>query len=271
MPAFDRVKTHAIRALQEAHVYGLAKRVNDLVAPRLPREKARHSRMLALYAAFVQPGELVFDIGANLGNRTSVFLELGARVVAVDPQSVCIARLRSRFAGEPRVTIVPMALGPIGGEADLLTSQAHGISSMSKDWVRSVQDSGRFASYRWDRMERVQVTTMDALIAAFGRPQFSKLDVEGFESQVLQGLSNAVAALSFECAPEYLPNAFACMDRLGELGRYEYNYNLNETMVFELPRWVSPKQMRQILETIDADTFADIYARLRDDPAAPNA
>ena len=218
--------------------------------------------MKVLYSAFVRPGDRVFDVGANLGNRTAMFLELGARVIVVEPQLICVAALRTRFAGEPRVTIVPKALGSSAGVAEIRTSQAHGISSMSADWVASVRDSGRFAMYSWDRTEQVSVTTIDALIAEYGRPAFCKLDVEGFESQVLAGLSTALPALSFECAPEYLTNAYSCIDRLTELGEYQYNYNLNETMSLELASWVRADQMRAILRTIEGGAFADVYANL---------
>ena len=257
----ERLRVEAARALQSLRLYGLAKKANDSVLPLLPRERARRARMKALYGTFVRPGDLVFDVGANLGNRTAIFVELGARVVAVEPQSVCLAALRDRFENVPEVTIVPQALGSTVGVAEIQVSQAHGISSMSPDWVASVRESGRFAMYSWDSKERVSVTTVDTLIAEYGRPAFCKVDVEGFESQVLEGLSTALPVLSFECAPEYLANAYSCIDRLGRLGVFEYNYNLNETMVLELSSWVGAEQMRSILRKIEHDAFADVYAR----------
>jgi len=143
------------------------------------------------------------------------------------------------------------------------TSQATVISSMSAEWLASVRQSGRFGVHDWKQRVTVRVTTMDALIAEYGQPAFCKLDVEGFESEVLAGLSSAVPALSFECTPEFLTNTISCVDRLNELGHYEYNYNLSETMRFELADWVSPGQIQQLLRTIDSNTFADVYARIR--------
>jgi FkbM family methyltransferase len=218
--------------------------------------------MKALYGEFVRSDDLVFDVGGNVGNRTAIFLELGARAIVVEPQLICVAAVGSRFASESRVTIVPKALGSTAGEARILTSQAHGISSMSPDWVASVRDSGRFAMYRWDRTERVPVTTIDQFIGEYGSSAFCKLDVEGFESQVLGGLTTALPALSFECAPVYLTNAYACFDRLTELGEYRYNYNLNETMNLELESWVPNDRMRSILRTMERGAFADVYAKL---------
>jgi FkbM family methyltransferase len=259
----SRVLSRTVQLLQTMRLYGVAKRANDLIAAFLPRERARRARMQTLYSTFVRSGDVCFDVGANIGNRTATLVELGAQVVAVEPQQVCIEQLRKRFGSEPRVTIVPKALGRSPGVAEMQISQAHGISSMSRGWVESVRKSGRFAMYRWDRTERVVVTTMDALIADYGRPAFCKLDVEGFESEVLAGLSAPVPALSFECAPEYLDNATSCIDRLEELASYEYNYNLNETMNLGLSEWVSANQMCILLQSMAPEAFADVYARLR--------
>ena len=44
----------------------------------------------------------------------------------------------------------------------------------------------------------VPVTTLDALIERHGVPSFVKVDAEGFEEEVLQGLSRSIKALSFE-------------------------------------------------------------------------
>src|SRR5689334_4646326 len=44
---------------------------------------------LRFYRQFVGPGDLVFDVGANVGHVTKVFLRAGARVVAIEPQSIC--------------------------------------------------------------------------------------------------------------------------------------------------------------------------------------
>ena len=78
---------------------------------------------------------------------------------------------------------------------------AHTISSLSHDWIRSVVASGRFADHVWNRRERVPVDTLDHLMARFGRPSFIKIDVEGFEDQVVAGLSRPVPEMSVAIAP----------------------------------------------------------------------
>ena len=54
-------------------------------------------RMRAHFSQFICPGELVFDIGANTGHLTQVFLSLGARVVCVEPHPDCVKALKKKF------------------------------------------------------------------------------------------------------------------------------------------------------------------------------
>jgi protein-L-isoaspartate O-methyltransferase len=58
------------------------------------RQRSRAAAMDALYRQFVKPGDLVFDIGAHVGDRVAAFRRLGARVVAVEPQPALKLTLR---------------------------------------------------------------------------------------------------------------------------------------------------------------------------------
>ena len=59
--------------------------------------------MDALYARFVRPGDLAFDIGAHVGDRIGSFRRLGARVVALEPQPLCARAIRAIYAGDDKV------------------------------------------------------------------------------------------------------------------------------------------------------------------------
>jgi FkbM family methyltransferase len=216
-----------------------------------------------VYDELVAPGALVFDIGANVGARTREFLERGAFVVAVEPQPACMAELERQFGDDPRVLLVENALGAEEGVGTMLCTSASTIASMSPDWIEHVRASGRFSEYTWGESIEVPVSTMSALIAEVGAPAFCKIDVEGFESQVLAGLDHPVRAVSFEFVPEHLEGALASIERLDTLGAYEYNLSLGESLGFETATWRSAEEMRARLTTL-AHTLAwgDVYARI---------
>jgi FkbM family methyltransferase len=218
--------------------------------------------MLAFYAQFLKEGDLCFDVGANVGNRTAVFADIGARVIAVEPQEACVAVLQKRFERRPAVTVVRTALGEKPGTQEMLMSEVSTIASMSKEWIERVRSSGRFAEYHWDKTVTVTVTTLDALIARFGVPAFIKIDVEGYERYVLQGLTRPVEMLSIEFVPELLENTVACLTHLEQLGPIVANYSVGESMEWALQDWVSAATLLDILRSIsDPSVFGDVYVR----------
>ena len=229
---------------------------------RLLFSRRRRLRALGFYRQFVPPGGLCFDVGANMGNRTDLFLRLGARVVAVEPHDLCLDVLRKRFGD--RVEIVDAALGPAVGVADLLVTSAHSLSSLSPEWTDAVRESGRFSEFTWDRTERVDVTTLDELIARWGVPDLCKIDVEGYEQEVLEGLSQPVGAISFEFTVERLESRLASVRRLDALGMRQFNYSSEESMRLQWERWVGVDEIVAFLRrpAHTAGTFGDVYARL---------
>jgi len=60
---------------------------------RAERERRELEMFGHFYRVFVAAGDLCFDVGANLGNRTRCFRQLGCTVVAVEPQGECFRKL----------------------------------------------------------------------------------------------------------------------------------------------------------------------------------
>ncbi len=214
--------------------YGLARSAAIYHARPLRRRRAR-----AFYRAFVPPGGVCFDIGAHLGDRTGHFLALGARrVVAVEPQPGPLAVLRRLFGRDPRVVLIGAALGAAAGEAELAIDPRNPtVASLSPQWRAQVARSAAFAGIDWRERRRVAVTTLDALIAEHGVPDFCKIDVEGFEAEVLHGLSQPLPALSFEYVAAAPDAALAALRRLDALADYRYNRSPGESLRFPVPGW----------------------------------
>ena len=220
-------------------------------------------RMRRFYAQFIGQGDLCFDVGAHVGNRLHVWAQLGARVVGVEPQPACIGLLRRWYGRNPQITLVEEAIGAAPGETTLFVSAATPtVTTLSQPWIEAVQQADSFAAVRWEEAVTVKVTTLDELIARYGEPKFCKIDVEGFELEVLRGLSRPLAALSFEYIGAARELAIGCIERLAELGEYTFNESPGEQHRWQSAHWRSAAETIQWLETLStASGSGDIYAR----------
>lgn len=225
-------------------------------------DRDRRVAMDRLYAEFVRAGDLVFDVGAHVGDRVAAFRRLGARVVAIEPQPALVATLRWLYGRDRRVAIEAAALGPRCGSVMLaLNLDNPTVSTASEAFIAAARQAQGWEREAWDGRIRAPMTTLDALIARYGRPQFTKIDVEGYEAEVLAGLGQMLPGLSFEFTTIQRPVAQAAIARCAALGLSRFNAALGETQVLAFARWCSAEEIAQWLRELpDAANSGDIYA-----------
>jgi FkbM family methyltransferase len=229
---------------------------------RIYHAPGRASVLDAFHARFVAPGDLAFDIGAHVGDRTASFRRLGARVVAVEPQPRLARLLRLLFARDPGVALACTLVGAAPGRATLwLNSRNPTIATASAAFLSAADGAAGWEGEVWDGRLDCPVTTLDALIAAHGPPCFIKIDVEGFEADVLAGLSAAPPALSFEFTTIQRDVVRLCLDRLRALGYRAFNACLGETMTFAHAQAVGHDVIADWLAGLPhAANSGDVYA-----------
>lgn len=207
-----------------------------------------------------QRGGLIFDIGANEGGKTDVFLRMGARVVAIEPDDRCCRNLEERFLGfrihARPVTIVSRAVSNKVGTAEMLIDgPGSAVNTMSSKWAESLRNNKMSFSYghcglEFKQTKLVQTITIDELIAQHGLPFFVKIDVEGHELSALRGLHRPVPYMSFEVnLPEFKSEGLHCIQTLADLAnKGQFNYVSDLTLGLALKEWVSAHDFAPILE-----------------------
>jgi len=226
--------------------------------------RARAAAMDRLYSRFVQWGDLVFDIGAHVGDRVAAFRRLDARIVAVEPQPALVKVLKLLYGRSSHVTVEATAVGRVSGTIDMMINTDNPtVSTASRDFIDAARNAPGWEAQSWTKTIRVPMTTLDALIARHGVPAFIKIDVEGFEAEALAGLTRPVKALSFEFTTIQRDVALACIERCIALGYARFNAALGESQMFVHADWIGGGAIaRWLTELPHEANSGDIYAAL---------
>jgi FkbM family methyltransferase len=220
--------------------------------------------MIPFYRSVISRGDLVFDVGANDGLYADAMACAGARVVAIEPNPACVHRIRRLRS--PNVTVVQTAVGAKTGTATLhLTSDPgfSGVSTMSESWLSVAKQSPRFiaSGVRWDAEISVPVTTLEALATTYGSPKFVKIDIEGYEVEALNGMTQQPPLLSVEFNREAMDSLTGCLNHRIISGSSRFNYIVGEPVKFALDTWVDRAAFDRHLASLSQETFGDVFIR----------
>jgi FkbM family methyltransferase len=235
----------------------------SFIHPKLKLEKNKIKERIIFFSSFLNKGDLCFDVGANLGNRIEPLLYIGAKIVAIEPQESCYQYLENKFKN--KIQIVKKGLCEKECLREFHISNASTISSFSKDWINSVKQE-RFKNYTWDQKIEIEMTTLDILIEEFGKPRFIKIDVEGYEFEVLLGLSKQIEIISFEyTVPEQIFKIKDCVKQVFNFNHdIKCNFSEGESMKWNLNEWLNIEDFLKLVETDEfiKTGFGDIYLKV---------
>jgi FkbM family methyltransferase len=211
------------------------------------------------YKKIISKNDLCFDIGANIGNRTAIFLRLGGKVVAVEPQKDCLQFIKERFVKNKNLIIEQAALSDKVEELEFYIANKNECSTFSTELIKRF---GKEGFLKWNKKEIIKTTTLDILIEKYGLPQFCKIDVEGFELKVLNGLSKRISVIAFEFNHPFLKDAIDCVLLLSGKGYLLFNYIAFEKFEFKCEQWVNAEQIIEMLKSMTPEiATGEIFAK----------
>ena len=255
--------------LKNSHLYDLYWSVAD---KRLAQVRSKELEFYRELLGGFQKGDLIFDVGANVGDKANLFLRLGARVVCVEPDETNQEVLRSsfmryRFAAEPVVIVGKAVSDRSAVETMWIDGAGSAVNTLSQKWADSLKaNKDKFehehCGLQFAQSKAVETTTLDELILAHGLPFFVKIDVEGHEAKVLKGLKHPVAFVSFEInLPEFRQEGLECvslLDGLAADGQFNYSTDLERGMALE--KWLGAQRFSTVLENYP-DKYLEVFWR----------
>lgn len=166
--------------------------------------------------------KLIFDIGANAGKTVEFYKDLCEKIVCFEPNPDFTGHLKKYFNNQ-NVVVDSRALSNEVGKKIFMISNANTLSTFSDDWINNSRFTGK---YLWNKEVEVQTTTLDEIINEYGKPDFVKIDVEGYEYEVLTGLTILLddTIFCFEWAEEQYERIMNTVKYLNSLGYSNFGY-----------------------------------------------
>lgn len=187
--------------------------------------------------------KIIFDVGANHGDKAWAFTQISDLVVCFEPDKTCFEALCKRYRQRCDIFLENTALGEEVGTGIFFIEEEgsafNTLNAKERDWI--IAEKGKSI-----REETVPVSTVDMMIEKYGCPDFIKIDVEGAEEQVFKGLSKFIPIICFEAnLPRFQRETLRIIDRFSLNESTRFNLRLDDHFVFE-----EHKQSEDILGTI---------------------
>jgi FkbM family methyltransferase len=257
----------------------LKKAVRPILDRLVVRERFNDSRFYRTYISIFRPeaaalrrarlqfyetllgshAKLIIYVGAHVGHTAAILREVCERIVCVEPNPLSARTLRARFCDDPRVSIVESAVGDRRGELRLhLFNKGTGLATASEKELAICQEHEHL---RLSSSEvTVEMTTLDELIVRHGRPDYLRMQIQGYEHLALSALTQTIPVLSFQAnLPLFSDEARSCIARvlsLAPAAAFSYAYFPPTALASE---WNNADQMLQIVSNTTQPI--EIFAR----------
>lgn len=212
--------------------------------------------------------KIIFDIGANKGDTTDYFRFAADQVVSLEPDHRLANRIRERFRPIDSVTVVEAAVDKDEGYSILyLNPEFPAYNTLNGKWRDILQST---SEHQFNQSYVVETLSLDHLIQTYGKPVYIKLDIEGAELSALQGLTQSVPFLSFECnLPHFRKETLHILQVLKLLSpEVDFMYSTSEGFRKNLSRWIPADEMADFIQRTSY-SFLEIMARMQHQDPLP--
>lgn len=198
------------------------------------------------YEQFIKKDDLCFDIGANIGAKSELFLKLDAKVIAFEPQTKCLENLEILKNKNKNFSYYPFGIGD-KNETKALNLATHiEVATFSDEFIQFYKNE----TIQWNEKETVEVKPINSIIEQFGIPNYCKIDTEGFELKILSSLKYKIPVIEFEFTESHFLETLKIID-LFDSKKTTFNFILNERLKLKLKNWLKADEFKEKLKGLD--------------------
>jgi len=233
---------------------------------RNPEGYAKTKREIIFYTNLLESIEfrnnLIFDVGANIGNKSVIFAKIAKNVIAFEPTERLFLLLKKRLK-HTNVKMLNYALGSSVSSLEFFVIEGNdAYNSLSKKHIETTATQRDIAKVENVSTRTVHVDTLENAIQQFGIPKYIKIDVEGYEYEVIKGLKNSITLISFEVnLPDFLNESIKIIEYLAALSDDKYLFNFTADGPFLNETFINKVHAIRFLTTSPLK-YMEVYAKL---------
>lgn len=204
---------------------------------------------------------VLYDIGANRGLYTDVHIDKYDKCVLVDPNPDLCKFLANKYAGNEKIIIVNKIVSKDKNVPFYMCNKADTISTADIEWVTN----SRFTKdYSWYPVNGIETISIDTLILENGTPTFIKIDVEGYEYNVIMSMTTIQSPLSFEWSEEKKDEMIKTVEYLSSLGYSKYAIQQKDDYAYEVyaDEWASTEAIITLFKNVFIPSRKDLWGMI---------
>lgn len=234
---------------------------------KYPAQFKKYQEEFSFYKEFLQShpykNELIFDVGANMGRKSFIFLKLAKKVIAFEPSERLFLFLKKRFKQE-NILLFNCALGSSVSTLDFFIIEGNeAYNSLNRKHIESTAKQRGVVTKNNVKPIKVKVDILENFIQEYGIPKYIKIDVEGHECDVIKGLITPVPLLSFEAnLPEFRLETINAIRYLQTLSNNKYSFNFATDFSWISKDFLCANEAVKFL-TNTSLPYLEIYVKMR--------
>tara|TARA_B100000767_G_C19731901_1_gene522096 strand:+ start:297 stop:1061 length:765 start_codon:yes stop_codon:yes gene_type:complete len=175
----------------------------------------------AFYEKLLDKDYLVFDLGANHGEKIEVFQRYVKDIVCYEPNKELCDKIIKRFRNNKSIIVNQNIVSNSKGMIDF--TYVEGNDAYSTIFPHYLSNFSELDKNKFIK-KKIKSTTLNSEIKKYGIPNYIKIDCEGAEYLILKDLKYPIKLISFEVnLPQIYEDGVKIIKSLSKKFNYEFN------------------------------------------------